>query len=258
MTTNTNKTAYEIVTEKILALVQATKNNKDYNAKNLSTDALKIARAVIKKYPTTFLPGEPNSKTGIKSIDLLPFVTCHRRCNNTCGAIRKGCKYNIGKCYAYKLMYRNPATCARYAINTALLIDNPDAFFTGVDYLLKCERFVRVFVAGDANVPGFFDRFCKVLNNNKHCIVQGFSKCYETVNAYIDEHGALPENLKLLLSGWNELKPINPHCLPISDVYENTLPSGWLSCGGNCHNCACIGLGCWKAGAGDVVGLKKH
>ena len=249
----------EKVTEKILALVQATKDNKDFNAKKLSIAALKIALAELDNYPDTeFIPGPPNSKTGIKSVDLLPFATCHSRCSDTCGAIKAGCKYNVKKCYAYKLMYRNPSTCARYAINTALLIKSPDKFFEGVNTLLRCERFVRLFVAGDANIPGFFPRFCEVVKANPHCLVQGFSKCYEVINDYIAKNGALPVNLKLLLSGWNELKPVNPYNLPISDVYDGTLPDGWLSCGGDCHNCACVGLGCWKAAAGDVVGLKKH
>lgn len=258
MATTTNKAALQIATESILALIQATSNDKNYNAQNLAIDALKIARSVIKEHPATFIPGEPNSKTGIKSIDLLPFVTCHKRCRNTCGAIRKGCKYNIGKCYAYKLMYRNPATCARYAINTALLIDNPSVFWAGVEQLIIGERFIRVFVAGDANIPGFIENICNLLNKYPHCIIQGFSKCYEQVNEYIAKYGKLPDNFKLLLSGWQDMKPDNPHNLPISDVYDDALPEGWLSCGGNCFNCACVGLGCWKATAGDIVGLKKH
>ena len=256
--TETEK-ALDIVAGLIGKKIAATKDNPNYNAHNLARDALKIARKVLKDYPNAeFIPGEPNSKTGIKSIDLLPSVTCHPRCLETCGKIEKGRKFNKGRCYAFKLMYRNPITCARYAINTALLIDKPETFYAGVENLVKTKRFVRCFVAGDANIHGFFENLCRILEENPHCTVQGFSKCYEIVNKYIDENGKLPDNLKQLLSGWNDLKPDNPHNLPISDVYENELPDGWLSCGGNCLNCACVGLGCWKAGAGDVVGLKKH
>lgn len=263
MATENMKTATEqaidLVAEKVAAIIAETKEDRNYNAQTLAVDSLRIAKEVIANIPNVqFIPGEPNSKTGIRSIDLLPYVTCHARCRETCGKINKGRKFNKGKCYAYKLMYRNSRTCARWAINTALLIMDPSRFFAGVDYLMRSERFVRCFVAGDANIPGFFDGLCECLVNNPHCKVQGFSKCYEVVNEYIDKHGKLPDNLKMLLSGWDKMKPDNPHNLPISDVYDETLPDGWLSCGGNCLNCACVGLGCWKAENGDIVGLKRH
>ena len=258
-----NKTATEqavdTVAEKVAAIIAETKTDPNYNAWNLAGDALRIAKQIVSEIPgVQFTPGEPNTKTGIKSIDLLPVVTCHARCRTTCGEIKKGRKFNRGKCYAFKLMYRNARTCARWAVNTALLILYPARFFEGVDYLMRSERFVRCFVAGDANIPGFFDSLCNCLTNNPDCRVQGFTKCYEIVNAYIEKHGALPGNLKLLFSGWEDMKPDNPHNLPISDVYDDVLPEGWLSCGGNCLHCACVGLGCWKAENGDVVGLKKH
>lgn len=251
--------AIEIIAGKIAAKIAETKTDKNFNAWSLAVYALQIARDVIKDFDNVqFVPGEPNTKTGIKSIDFLPYVTCHCRCRKTCGEIKPGRKFNGKKCYAFRLMYRNPVTCARYAINTALLIDRPDVLFAGIDSLMKTQRFVRLFVSGDAGIDGFFERFCKTAENNPYCMVQGFSKCYETVNAYIDKYGKLPANLKLLLSGWDDMKPDNPHHLPVSDVYDDTLPEGWLSCGGNCLNCACVGLGCWKAENGDTVGLKKH
>lgn len=251
----------DILEREIAGIIHATKENKDYNARNLVNDALRLARYYLKKYDynqIVFLPGEPNTKTHLKSIDLLPFVTCHTRCLETCGKIRKGKKYNKGLCYVLKMLYRNARTCARLAINTALAIDRPDKFWEGVNLLLMVSRYVRCFVSGDANLPGFFGRLCDTIEANPHCNVQGFSKCYEAVNAYIAKHGRLPKNFKLLLSGWDGMKPDNPYNLPVSDVYDETLPEGWLSCGGNCLNCACIGLGCWKASNGDTVGLKKH
>lgn len=257
---NDTEKAMEIISNSILSLIQATKKDNSYNAQALAIDALKIARDYFKNNPGAiieFIPGEPNSKTGIKSIDLLPFVTCHKRCRNTCGEIKQGRKFNKGKCYAYKLMYRNPATCARYAINTALLFYRPAVFWKGVEMLVHCERFVRCFVAGDAVHPDFFSNLFQIMINNKHCMIQGFTKCYENYNRALKKYGK-QENIKFLLSGWNEMKPINPYNAPISDVYDDTLPEGWLSCGGSCLQCACVGLGCWKASDGDVVGLKKH
>ena len=250
MTTNKTDTekALECIAADILKLEKETSGNKDYNAQNLAADALRITREYFRTHAGAnieFIPGEPNTKTGIRSIDLLPYITCHARCRETCGKIKKGCKFNKGKCYAYKLLYRNPSTAARYAINTALAIYRPRVFWTGVEKFVHCERFVRCFVSGDGRLPGFFDNLFRVMMNNKHCMVQGFTKCYEQYNACIEKYGK-QDNIKFLLSGWNELKPDNPHNLPISDVYDDVLPDGWLSCGGNCYNCGGSGVKQWR------------
>lgn len=199
---------------------------------------------------------EGNSKTHMPSLDLLPLITCHGRCRELCGKVKAG--GYLPPCYAARIANRFPEAMKNYAENTALALYRPEQYWTEVDARMKSCRFMRLFVSGDAIIAGYFERLCSTLENNPHVEMQGFSKCYETVNRYIDDHGALPKNLHLLLSGWNEMHPDNPHNLPESMVYDDTLPDGWLSCGGNCANCACVGLGCWKASAGDVVGLKKH
>lgn len=146
----------------------------------------------------------------------------------------------------------------RLAINTALAIHKRDVYWQDVSNMMKTQRFMRLFDSGDMVINGYFENLCRVLKDNPHCHVQGFTKCYETVNMYIASHGKLPDNLHLLFSGWYDDLPINPYHLPESRVYDHELPEGWLSCGGDCRNCACVGLGCWNAKNGDIVGLKKH
>lgn len=197
-----------------------------------------------------------NSKTHMYAIGLLPLLTCHCRCKETCGKIKQG--RFLPDCYAAKYCNRCPDAMTYLAINTALLIWWPSRYWEDVSNMMKTQRFMRLFDSGDANIPGYFENLCECLKANPHCHVQGFTKCYETVNSYIDTHGSLPENLHLLFSGWYDMLPDNPHGLPESRVYDDELPVGWLSCGGNCQNCACVGLGCWKASSGDIVGLKKH
>lgn len=199
---------------------------------------------------------EGNNKTHMPSLDLLPLLTCHGRCREMCGKVPDG-KY-LPPCYAAKIVNCRPACMKNYAENTALAIFRPDQYWQEVNEKMLSCRFMRLFVSGDAIINGYFERLCSALESNPHVEMQGFSKCWEIVNRYIDTHGALPKNLHLLLSGWGNRHPDNPHNLPESMVFEKTLPDGWLSCGGNCAHCACIGLGCWKAAAGDVVGLKKH
>lgn len=197
-----------------------------------------------------------NSKTHMPSIDLLPLLTCHGRCRELCGKVKPG-KY-LPPCYAARIANCRPAALRNYAENTALAIHRPAQYWQEVSEKMYTCRFMRLFVSGDMIIPGYFEHLCEALQKNPHCHIQGFTKCYETVNRYIDEHGALPENLHLLFSGWYDAQPINPHHLPESAVYDGELPEGWLSCGGNCAHCSCVGLGCWKATAGDIVGLKKH
>ncbi len=197
-----------------------------------------------------------NSKTNIPSVDLLPLFTCHGRCRKTCGYIKPG--KALPPCYAAKLANRFPAALQHYAENTVLAIFRPAQYWQEVEQKVKTCRYMRLFVSGDMIIKGYFSNLCDVLERNPHCEMQGFSKCYEVVNREIEKRGALPANLHLLLSGWYEMEPINPHNLPTTNVYETERPETWLTCGGNCAHCACVGLGCWKAAAGDVVGFKKH
>lgn len=197
-----------------------------------------------------------NSKTHLPAIGLLPLITCHGRCRKSCGKIKSG-RY-LPDCYAARYCNCHPVSMTYLAINTALALYKPDVYWQDVDKMMKTQRFMRLFDSGDSIIYGYFEKLCECLKNNPHCNVQGFTKCYEIVNRYIDNNGSLPENLHLLFSGWYDLLPDNPHGLPESRVYDKDLPDGWLSCGGNCQNCACVGLGCWKACNGDIVGLKKH
>ena len=197
-----------------------------------------------------------NSKTHMYSIGLLPLLTCHGRCRKTCGEIKNG--KQLPPCYACKFVNRFPDSMRRLAVNTALAIYRPNQYWKEVNDFMRCQRFMRLFDSGDMIINGYFERLCECLENNPHCDVQGFTKCYEIVNRYISKNGKLPDNLHLLFSGWYEMLPDNPHGLPESRVYDDILPEGWLSCGGDCRNCACVGLGCWKANNGDIVGLKKH
>ena len=199
---------------------------------------------------------EGNSKTHMPSIDLLPLFTCHGRCRETCGLIKPG--RALPDCYAAKIANRFPDTLRHYAENTVLALYRPDQYWREISEKMKSSKYMRLFVSGDMIIRGYFSRLCDCLEDNPGTEVQGFSKCYEIVNREIERRGALPKNLHLLLSGWNDMAPINPYNLPTANVYTGERPENWLSCGGDCSRCSCVGLGCWKAGAGDVVGFKKH
>lgn len=245
---------------------KAKKKQKKQNKKAAATVTVldKVKAAYWKAYKDIIIDGkeahvyfsENNGKTNMPTIDLLPLLTCHGRCRELCGKIEKG--KALPPCYAAKYVNRFPALMQKYAENTILAIYKPTQYWDEVNAKMKISRFMRLFGSGDMIINGYFENLCKALDNNPHCNIQGFTKCFEIVNRYIDKYGSLPKNLHLLFSGWYDYMPINPHNLPESRVYDEELPMGWLGCCGNCMACCCIGTGCWKAENGEIVGLKKH
>lgn len=198
---------------------------------------------------------EGNTKTHMPSVDLLPLITCHGRCRKCCGEIKPGKK--LPPCYACRIVNRFPDTMKNYAENTVLAMYRPAQYWAEVKAKMQLCRFMRLFVSGDMIIRGYCENLFQALQENPHCRVQGFTKCYEILDRCITQYGK-PENLVILESAWGDMWPENPHNLPVSNMYEGEKPESWLTCGGNCAECICVGLGCWKAQAGDIVGFKKH
>ena len=99
---------------------------------------------------------------------------------------------------------------------------------------------------------------------HRYCLTYylAFTKRYKVVNDWIAANGPLPENLKILFSGWDNLKPVNPYNLPETTVFGTAAqiepdPS-WNICGGNCSECICRGCGCWKAEKGETIAFHIH
>jgi len=219
-------------------------------------DALKSAKAevaeMLKSGETPKVKfSDGNSKMGaVASVSSLPFFTCPDRCADTCGVI----------CYAAKIanLYKN--TRNAYAWNTAMIILCPNEYHKQIKEFCKGVRYFRYHVSGDIVNKPYFAAMVENAKENPHCEILAFTKRYEIVNAWIAANGSLPENLHILFSGWDNLKTINPHNLPETTVFEkeSEFNDSWKTCGGNCFNCACRGLGCWQAKAGDIIAFKKH
>jgi len=191
-----------------------------------------------------------NSKMGsIPSVSLLPFLTCPSCCKSTCGE----------KCYAAKLAKLRPSVLSSYAKNTAIAIHRPEQFFMEIELVMSMSKYFRFHVSGDIMNRAYFARMIQACIHNPGCQVLVFTKQYEIVNKWIEDHGKLPKNLHILFSGWANLSPINPYNLPETNVYGKEGPQeSWLLCGGNCETCACRGLGCWQAKNGDTIAFKLH
>lgn len=192
-----------------------------------------------------------NSKMGaVASVSQLPFLTCPACCKGTCGP----------KCYAAKLANLRPSVLRAYAMNTAIWSADPDKYFRQVRAAIMGVRFFRFHVSGDIPGADYFRRMLAATAENPHCQILCFTKAFSIVNNAIAAGAVIPSNLHLLFSGWSNLEPVNPYQIPETNVIEKGAEprENWKVCGGNCFNCACRGVGCWQAGAGDTIAFPIH
>jgi len=198
-----------------------------------------------------------NRKMGpIPSISLVPYSTCPHCCQETCGP----------DCYAAKmaLMYCNDekdsSTLTSWARNTALAVYKPDLYWKYVEKRIARSRFFRFHVGGDIPSPRYLGKMVEIARKYPSCQIIAFTKRHSWVNQYIDVNGDLPGNLHIILSGWEGLTVENPHNLPETNVIMPGMekPDNWSLCGGNCSECAACGMGCWVAGAGNIIAFPLH
>ena len=240
-------------------MLATTTTTKEYRNGYCTPELRKAMRDAIADYVEQIRDGAElsvsvspgNRKTGwIPSVSLMPYITCPAACKGTCD----------GKCYAGKLCAIYKTTLQSYARNVAIWQARPNYYFSGIKSVAMINRFFRYHVAGDIPNADYFNRMVQVARECPDCTFLAFTKRYSIVNAWIDTNGPLPSNLKILFSGWSNLKPINSHGLPETTVYgkHDTPDPAWLLCGGNCSECSCRGTGCWKAESGDVIAFEIH
>ena len=187
-----------------------------------------------------------NSKMGeIPSVSMLPYITCPHKC---------------AECYAAKLaaLYKN--TCNAYARNTALAIEDLDAYFAQVRAAAMVTRFFRFHVSGDILNAEYFAEMVKTAEMLPHTEFLAFTKRYNIVNAFIESGGEIPANLHIIFSAWDGVEMPNPHNMPTAHVVrpDNDPAPDWKICGGNCFECACRGVGCWQLKNGETIAFKLH
>ena len=192
-----------------------------------------------------------NNKMGkVASVSLLPVLTCPARCHGTCG----------DRCYALKLANLRPTVARAYARNTAVARLAPTVFFSVVEKAMEKSEFFRFHVSGDLPNRNYLHMVWYLCNKHPHCTVLMFTKRYELVNEVLADNGEPPKNLKILFSGWTNLKPENPYNLPETTVYarDEDIKPEWTLCGGNCLDCAQHCAGCWVAKSGETIAFKIH
>ena len=191
-----------------------------------------------------------NSKMGaIPSVSLPPVVTCPAGvpCNK--------------KCYACKICRLRATVRAAYDRNLEILSTDPEAYWLDVRRAVKMSAYFRFHVSGDIPHYDYLLHMVETAKNAPHCQILCFTKRYEWINMFINENGALPENLHMIFSEWGDSWTVpNPHKLPTSRVIfkGEAVPDGVKVCGGNCYECACRGVGCWELKSGETIAFFEH
>ena len=191
-----------------------------------------------------------NSKMGnVPSVSLPAVITC-RECD---------CNQ---KCYARKLERLRPAVRNAYRHNLEVLQNDPDTYWREVEAAIMLTRFFRFHVSGDIPDDKYFDKMVEIAERNQHCQILCFTKKYEIVNNYIADNWAIPDNLRVIFSAWDNLPVDNPYNLPVAYVRfrdgHTDAPEKAINCGGNCSECASTDGGCWTLESGEAVVFDEH
>lgn len=190
-----------------------------------------------------------NSKLGqIPSVSLPACVTC----NPSAPCFKK--------CYAVKMARRRANVRDAYARNLETLRADPGAYWAAVRDAAAMSRYFRYHVSGDIPNAEYFAQMVKLAQELPHTSFLAFTKQLHIVNAYINNGGEIPENLKIIASNWGAWKQENPHRLPVCEViFKGSEPAeDWKICGGNCTECACRGVGCWELKRGETIAIHEH
>lgn len=194
------------------------------------------------------------SKLGaaIPSVNLPPAITC--RPDAPCAASHQ--------CYAMKgcFSFRHNKELLRG--NLDLWKANPERFEMGVLCSAYLYKFFRWHSSGDIPDTSYLEMMVRVAQRCPDTKFLCFTKKYELVDAYLDEHGVFPENLNVVFSAWGELIPANPHNLPVAYVkfkhQRSDIPPGAFPCSGYCGECCATEHSCWDLGHGQSVVFDEH
>ena len=191
-----------------------------------------------------------NVKMGaIPSVSLPPVATCPK--NAPC----------YKKCYARRMAARYPNVRNAYENNLQEFLNDPQGYFLQVQAAAITTRFFRWHVAGDIPNAEYLGGMIETAQKCPCTSFLCFTKQFDIVNDFLNGGGTIPENLKIIFSTWNEYRPAeNPHNLPLSAVIfrGQETPENVKSCGGNCTECACRGVGCWELKNGETIAFYEH
>ena len=197
-----------------------------------------------------------NSKLGgfIPSINLPAGKTC--RADAPC---QKGCYAKKGN-WLYKNVQQSMTN------NLLIYLTSSEMYFRQIiKYLNNGDisyKFFRWHSSGDIVDYDYLKGIFEVAKACPQTKFLCFTKKFQLVNNYLYEiDNKIPENLKIVFSGWDNTFEIdNPYNLPTTyvrfkDETKNTLiPEFAIPCIGKCYECK----SCWSLEKGQSVVFSKH
>lgn len=192
-----------------------------------------------------------NSKMGdIASVSKIPVYGC------------KNCTYCKSLCYDLRNDCWRPTVQVTRANNQAIFETNRDKYFDEISSALKTQRFFRWHIGGDVSDIDEFGRIVEVMNTNKHCTALMFTKNFSDVNDYVNNGNTIPDNLKVVFSGWygqpmdNKYNFCTAH--PLFADGRTSAPDGSFLCNHDCTECAITDSRCFKAEKGTSIVFPAH
>ena len=164
------------------------------------------------------------------------------------------------KCYARKGHMGCPSVKNAYMTNYEIYKNDPSFFFHYISIMTRFNRYFRWHAAGDIVDDEYFAGMVKVATENPETKYLAFTKKFDIVNRYLDAGNALPENLRIVFSGWGKtFKVDNPHNLPVAYIKlkqgdNDHIPEDSIPCGGKCYEC----IACWQLTKGQSVFFEEH
>lgn len=139
---------------------------------------------------------------------------------------------------------------------------DPDFYKREIEIASFKSKFFRWHVCGDIPDPLYLEMMVEVAEKIPETKFLCFTKQYEIVNNYLDEHQVFPENLKMVLSAWGDWMPENPHNLPIAYIRLKdggcNIPECAYQCSNYCGDCVMTGQSCWDLCLGGSVVFDQH
>jgi len=203
-------------------------------------------------YHVYIAAGNRKTGNGMPSVSLIPIYNCGN------------CSCCSGQCYDLRNDLCYEGCRKNRAINAAILEVDRKRYFKEIDDAVKGFRFFRWHIGGDIIDTDYFDQMCTIAKNNPHCDMLVFTKMFDVVNNYVKVYGesAIPQNLKIIFSGWVGQKMINlfdfPTSHPLFGDGRTSAHDGALLCTGNCTECAKKGELCFKAEKGMEIVFPAH
>lgn len=127
-----------------------------------------------------------------------------------------------------------------------------------------CSRFFRWHSSGDIPDENYLSMMVDLAQQLPHTNFLCFTKKFELVNHYLDNHKSFPKNLSMVLSAWgSSFIPENPYNLPVAYVRfrkgdQGFIPDDAIKCNGYCGECTLTGDSCWDLKPGQSVCFNEH